>query len=349
MTRGPWKSSVSVTAITAERCVPSAWYRAGQLISTLQTLGVDVHWRPARVQKYPPRRQWLRPLWLPAAVASRVVPTVASWRTDVTWLVREMVSTLVTLEPITLRPRVLDIDDAVWLHPRGAFASKLAAMSEIVVAGNSFIADWFAQHAPEVVVVPTGVDIDLFSPRRSSELPEHDPLVIGWIGTAFNLKYLKLIEEPLSAILAKHPECILRVVCDSRPELPLIPARQLEFVRWSRAHEADLIRSMDIGVMPLEDSDWCRGKCSYKMLQYMASGVAVAVSPVGMNLEVLRLGNPGLAPESGRAWYEALDYLIENRAERGRFAAEGRRIVVEKFSLDIVAARLAAVFRQVAR
>lgn len=125
-----------------------------------------------------------------------------------------------------------------------------------------------------------------------------------------------------------------------------MPADRVEYVPWSPESEASVIQSFDVGIMPLDDSPWARGKCSYKMLLYMACGIPVVVSPVGMNAEVLALGSCGLGATSESVWNESLAHLLEDRHARLSYGHRGREIVLNEFSITTVAPRLASVLRR---
>jgi glycosyltransferase involved in cell wall biosynthesis len=120
-----------------------------------------------------------------------------------------------------------------------------------------------------------------------------------------------------------------------------VPSSRVDWVKWTERGEVTAIQSMDIGIMPLDDTTWTRGKCSYKMLQYMACGLPVVVSPVGMNAEVLSLGECGYGARTESQWVEGLVGLIEDWDLRQRLGAVGRRVVESNFSIQAVVPKLA--------
>ena len=290
-----------VTAITGRRGDPSTRFRVEQMIEPLGRAGLDVVWKPAPVSSYAPAARIMRPLWFPAAVVARVPSVVDSWRSSVTWLGREMVATACTLEAFLKRPLVLDVDDAVWLPRGGRGIRRLVRRVDLVFAGNEFIADWFRELGLPVEIVPTAVDVNRFRPAAApAPGPEHE-VVIGWTGTSSNHQALLDLAGVLETVMSARPRTRLLIVSDVRPPLDGLPGDRVDFVRWSPDNEAGVIQSMDIGIMPLPDTDWSRGKCSYKMLLYMACGLPVVVSPVGMNAQVLGMGKVGHgAPPTGK-------------------------------------------------
>lgn len=333
-----------IAAFTGGLSVPSARFRVRQYIPALGKDGINIDEFYSRFGQYPPSTPWIRPFWAMATLAERVPYVVKSHLYDAVLLQREFLSSFITLEPLTTRPRILDVDDAIFLQRGGGFAERLAKISDKVICGNNYLAEWFARWNSNVDVVPTAVDTERYSPGAKSK-PAGQALVIGWIGTSGNYKYLYAIENALEKAMHLYPDTRLRVVGDRPPEFRLLAATQVDFVPWSEAIEIQALRSMDIGIMPLEDSPWARGKCSFKMLQYLAVGLPVVVSPVGMNAEVLALGELGIGATTERQWIDGLVTLLESSAMRERFGVEGRRVVESFFSIQAIAPRLARSLR----
>jgi hypothetical protein len=138
-------NKISVAAFTAGRNVPGSRFRVRQYIDALKQYSVELSEFYPRAGGYPPQQKWTRPFWAAASLAGRFPGIVRSYRYDVTLLQREMLSTFLTLEPLTKRPRVLDVDDAIWLNRDSSFARKLAQISDSVICGNSFLAEYFRQ------------------------------------------------------------------------------------------------------------------------------------------------------------------------------------------------------------
>jgi glycosyltransferase involved in cell wall biosynthesis len=329
-----------VAAYTGGRDVPGSRMRVRQYIPALAAQGivVDEYW--PRLVAYPPRRRILRPAWLLGSLAERLPQLAAGRRADIAWFQRELLSTLPTLEGLTRRPRVVDIDDAIHLHRGGAAARHLARLADLVIVGNSWLAEIWGRSHPAVEILPTAVDTDALSVAPLPERP-----VIGWIGTSGNLPYLAAIGPALARVCKRFPEIVVAVCCDRPPELPGIPVR---YVTWSPAAEAEFLASLTIGVMPLADGPWERGKCSFKMLQYMAAGRPCVVSPVGMNAELLAEAELGVAATRLDAWTEALSALISDPAAAARMGAAGRALAERRYSLRVLTPRLAELLRRVA-
>jgi glycosyltransferase involved in cell wall biosynthesis len=330
---------ISVAAFTAGRNVPASRFRVRQYIDGLKQYGVELSEFYPRAGGYPPEGKWTRPFWAVASLAGRMPDIARSFSYDVTLLQREMLSTFLTLEPFTKRPRVLDVDDAIWLNRESAFARKLAEISDSVICGNSFLAEYFRRWNANITILPTAVDTKRFVPLEVTSFG--DSPVIGWSGNGSGFADLKIVEAPLRTLLTQYPKARLRIMADERPAFD-VPAHQLEFVPWSPEIEVQTIQSMDIGIMPLRDTLWSRGKCSYKMLLYMSCGIPVVVSPVGMNAEILELGSIGESANSADDWISALEALISNAKLAASMGEQGRAVVLNRFSIEALAGKLAA-------
>lgn len=333
-----------VAAFTGGMSVPSARFRIRQYIPALRREGIEVEEFVSGFGKYPPQMRWARPIWALATLAERLPDIVMSHRHDAVVLQREIMSSFVTLEPLTARPRILDVDDAIFLLRGGNFAKRLAKLSDKVICGNNYLAEWFGRWNVNVDIIPTAVDTERYVPNAKTK-SQGQSHIIGWIGTSGNYKYLYNIEGALAKVMRAHPDTQLKVVGDRMPEFRHLSLDKVSFVSWSEAIEVQVIQSMDIGIMPLDNSEWARGKCSFKMLQYLATGLPVVVSPVGMNAEVLRLGELGIGATTERQWIDGLTTLLEDSTLRARLGAEGRRVVESSFSIRVVAPKLARSLR----
>jgi len=342
------RKAVKVAALTCGKNVPSARFRVRQLIPSLSEHGVELREFVPLVSKYPPERKYLRPVWGVTALAARIPAVIAAQRYDIVLFQRELISTFVTLEPLTKRPRVLDVDDAIYLHRGGRFAERLARLVDLVICGNDFLADRFSKWNKNVTVIPTAIDTRRFMPL---EHPERDSLeeryVIGWTGTSSNFRYLYSIEMALAQVMKMFPDAVLRVIADKAPGFHTIPKDKVQFMPWSPENEVKGVQTMTVGIMPLANGEWEKGKCGCKMLQYMACGVPVVVSPVGMNAQILALGKVGLAAGSHDEWVEALrGILAAGREVREKMGREGRRVAEAYFSVEVIAPRLAQALKE---
>lgn len=329
-----------VAAFTGGRNVPSARLRVRQYVRPLasQGIGMAEHW--SVLGAYPPRWRPLRPGWLAGILLERLAQIAASRRSDIVLLQRELVSTLTTLEGLTGRPRVVDIDDAVHLYRGGAAARRLAALADLVVVGNEWLAEIWRRWNGSVEILPTAIDTERYRPAPPPERP-----TIGWIGSAGNLHYLHSLAPALERVMKRFPDGEIAVCCDRPPDLPRLRVR---YVRWSDAAEAAFLASIGIGIMPLADGPWERGKCSYKMLQYMAAGRPCVAAPVGMNAALLHEAEIGRAATTEGEWVEALSSLIADPDTAARQGRAGRMLVEQRYSVAVLAPRLAVLLRRLA-
>lgn len=336
--------NIRVVAITGGVNVPSRRFRIDAIVPFLAENGIKLTELCPTISKYPPPSRLLRLPWVAAALLERITFLFRSRGFDMVILQREMISTLPTLERLLPKPRILDVDDAIYLQRNGWVAEYIARSCELVVCGNHYLAEKFFKWNSNVVVIPTGVDTDQLRPIVNRSIAE-EPSIIGWIGTAGNYRYLEMIEPALSKVLACHPNTRLQVVSNQFPAFLEHLGEQLDFRLWRPGIENSLLPKLSIGLMPLEDSEWERGKCAFKMLQYMAAGVPVVVSPVGVNKIILDKAQVGYGALRIQEWVDAMVSLLENRDLAAEIGANGRKLVEEEYSLGSVAGAWAKVLR----
>jgi len=354
---------VRVAALTSGRNVPSARFRVRQHVEPLRQSGFFVREYVPAIDKYAPVPRGLVQLtrhgfptflvdhgWRAVKRMVRAPGVLGSRRSDITWLERLLLPGYLTFERTLKRPLVFDVDDAVWLSkPNGESAvSAIASMADVVVAGNLYLADRLSGCSRQVRVVPTAVDTERFFPRDAEGNGRRDTFVIGWIGTSSNLGFLEEIGQPLGRFLDDHKDASMLVVSDSPPELRKLSPAKIRYMPWSEDREAAFLQEMDVGLMPLPDNEWTRGKCSFKMLQYMSCGIPAIVSPTGMNGEILEMGSVALPARAADDWYDALSFFRANRERAEEYGRAGRAIVESRFSRDIVTKTLSGIFRSLA-
>jgi glycosyltransferase involved in cell wall biosynthesis len=248
-------------------------------------------------------------------------------------------------------PLVFDFDDALYLPPPSAKQGResaaryrrnlevTAAAADLVICGNQEL----ASHVPHdrVEILPTPLDCQRFRP---DVLPSATDLVVGWVGHSDNLPDLESLSESLREIATRHPGFRLVVVADRKPEIEGVP---VEFRRWTLDAEVSCFADMTVGIMPLKDTPWARGKCAFKVLQYMALGIPTVASPVGMNCNVISHGHNGMLAKDRNNWIECIDRLLGDQNLRNEIARRGRQTVVERYSLDAVSPQLAKILQHV--
>jgi glycosyltransferase involved in cell wall biosynthesis len=156
-------------------------------------------------------------------------------------------------------------------------------------------------------------------------------VVIGWTGSHSTLKYLEAIEPILMELEQKYHQLELLVIADLKPQLGL---KNLRFIPWSVDSEITSLLESDIGIMPLPDDEWAKGKCGFKALQYMALEIPTAVSPVGVNTSIVDHGVNGFICSSPQEWVESISALIEGKSLREQLGKRGRQKVIDQFSVD---------------
>lgn len=249
-----------------------------------------------------------------------------------------------------LRKKVIfDFDDAIWMNDghdsklnwlikaRWKIAS-ICKWSWKVTAGNEFLAGFAKQYCKQVIILPTVVNTDLHAPMEKSGSVER--LTIGWTGSHSTLFYLNDIVPVLSA-LEKQFDFNFLVIANRDPELKL---KNYQFLKWKKETEAEDLRKIDIGIMPLEDSEWSKGKCGFKLIQYLSIGVPAVASPVGVNSEIISDGKTGFLASNDTEWQSALRRLLENEQLRKELGANGRNLIEEKYSVSSQTDRFVNLF-----
>lgn len=245
-------------------------------------------------------------------------------------------------------PYVLDYDDAIFhnydLHPSaivryfyGTRIDRIMADASSVVGCNGYLGKR-AQRAGSraIEIVPTVIDLERYIPKTEYDDSGGDLLRLVWIGSPSTMKYLELLREPLSVLGDKY-EFKIRVIAGSDISIPGV---DVEFVHWTLEEEVEYVRECDIGVMPLIDSEWEKGKCGYKLIQYMACGLPVVASAVGVNCEIIREGESGYLAQTNYDWIDKLGSLLADSALRKKMGEAGRDIVEAQYCVQRVAPRL---------
>lgn len=329
---------IKVTALTAGKYDPSGRFRVRQFIQPLKSFGIELCEYYPRVNKYTLKR------FPPLGALSRFPGLLDSRGCAVTLLGRELLAGRFGLERYAGGKCLVDIDDAIWLNGAN-FSEKLAHFCNGVIAGNAFIGDHYRQLGARVWEIPTSLDTDSWRPRTAAS---EQPWTIGWTGSSSNLRFLAAIEEPLGDFLRDHPDCRFLLVCNKKPVFKKLPAASWESARWSPETEVSLVQSMDVGLMPLPETEWSLGKCALKMIMYMAVGIPSVVSPVGVGGELLKRNQVGLPARTTHDWYAMLRTLFADKALAARMGLAGRLLAEEEFSVTRNAPKLAAVIREVA-
>jgi glycosyltransferase involved in cell wall biosynthesis len=249
---------------------------------------------------------------------------------------------------------IYDFDDAIWLANISE-ANHLAAdlkwhhkvasicrWSYKNSCGNAYLASYALQFNLSTIINPTTIDTEqLHNQVRDQAAPGR--LVIGWTGTHSTLKYLDQLVPVLAKLEAEGLDFEFRVISNQPPALPL---RSLVFVPWCKNTEIADLLTFNVGLMPLEDDPWAKGKCAFKALQYMALGIPALVSPVGMNTEVVQNDYNGYICATADDWESRLRQLLANPSLRQRLGLAARVTVVERYSVLANMANFLQLFTQ---
>jgi glycosyltransferase involved in cell wall biosynthesis len=344
---------------------PSNRLRIEQYFPYLRQHGVKTRLRPFMSRsffrgRYRPGGQLQKALSLGLSTFRRLLDVRKAARADLIVVHREAFpfggAIVERALAATGRPIVFDFDDAIYLPNVGGEAGSLARLlrrpektariielSSMVIAGNETLKQYASQYNDQITVIPTPVDTDHFRPPAAP--PDHDGVVIGWIGSNTTAPYLEMVEPALEELSRRHPGLELRIVGGSYrpPGLPQVSLR-----RWGLEAELRELHGFDIGIMPMPDTEWTRGKCGFKTLFYMSVGLPSVSSPVGITTDIIQNGVNGYLASSTAEWVERLDLLIDDALARRRIGLAGRQTVEEKFSLHTQAPRLLAVLEQAA-
>lgn len=344
---------------------PSTRFRIQQYLPALDAAGIDYLVRPFLSSRLAPVAYRQGSTAAKLAVTAwgtlqRTLDVVRACRCDLVYVLREAFPigppAFERMFEAASGRIAFDFDDAIYHrylnhdNPLDRFRdwdrpAKVISRARRTVAGSQILADFARIHAPSpdhVVVIPTVVDTAVFTPRPR---PEDGTVVVGWIGTPRNTPYVKAIWPALSRVAA----------LDRRVRYVLVGAEpfdtgdtRVEFRPWKLASEVSDVQGFDIGIMPLPDDEQTRGKCGFKLIEYMACGIPTVASPVGANLHVLAGGQTGLFAQDDAGWTEALLRLVADAGLRRDMGYEGRQRAVQAFSLTAMGPTFVRTIRDAA-
>ncbi len=249
---------------------------------------------------------------------------------------------------------IVDYDDAMFhqydTHSRrwvrallGRKIALVMRLANTVVTGNAYLAAYaHASGAKRVEVIPTVINLHRYSPRPSPVVSR--PIVIGWIGSPSTSRYLLQVAPALAQVCAAGQAKVC-LVGAAPIDLPGVP---VERITWNESTEVAALQSFDVGIMPLPDEPWARGKCGFKLIQYMACRLPVVASPVGMNTEIVEDGVNGYLASTTEEWVSAIKRLCSDGELRQHMGAAGRKSVEENFCLSVTAPKMIKLIKQCA-
>lgn len=250
-------------------------------------------------------------------------------------------------------PTVFDFDDAIWNLDVSEGNKKLAwlknpAKTSIiikqvkhVIAGNQYLADYALQFNKQVSIIPTTLDTNYHKPSDKIAV-NNKPVCIGWTGSLTTVKHFRLAEAALLRVKEKYKDKIVfKVIGDPNyfhQELGI------QGVAWTLNKEIEDLQDIDIGIMPLPDDEWAKGKCGFKGLTYMSMGTPAIMSPVGINTEIVQHGENGLLASTDEEWFNAICYLIDHPEERNRMGVNARQTIIDRYSIESQKGKYLEVF-----
>lgn len=235
---------------------------------------------------------------------------------------------------------IFDFDDSIWLQnvseanrrlqflKKPQKTSKLIALADQVVAGNTYLAEYARTFNENTTIIPSTIDTDKFKRGRWNE---GDSVIIGWSGSVTTIQHFERAIPVLKRIKERFGDGVsFRVVGDPNYRLSEL---DIQGTAWTEESEVAMLSTFDIGIMPLPDDQWTRGKCGLKGLAYMAMEVATIMSPVGVNSEIIQDGENGFLADDEDEWFEKISKLVEDSALRKRLGKAGRQTVVDHYSV----------------
>lgn len=309
------------------RKTPSTRFRVKQYLDALSKDGFEVSHIP-----------------VPHVFWKRVMILQHLYRSDVVVIQKKLFSSYELSIMRTINPKIIyDFDDNVMVeHPMHKTDARLerkllknkkrfiATLRSVrcVIAGNTYLKGLAEPYNPVITVIPTPIDVQKYVPGK---LKRRREVVIGWIGTRSNLFYLKEIEQVLKQVTSEYANVRFKVVCDKE-----FKAEGMDTIYkpWNPETEVSDLQDFDIGIMPLKDDTWSQGKCGFKLLQYMAVGIPVVASPIGVNNDIITHGVNGFLAKTPDEWLECLSNIVNDGDLRHRLGIAGRKTVEEHYSVQ---------------
>ena len=250
---------------------------------------------------------------------------------------------------------VFDFDDSVWLYDTSeankrfewlkdpSKTAKLVALSDMTFVGNQYLADYALQYNDNVKIVPTTIDTEEY--KRIPQVRNDDRICIGWTGSITTIKHFEYATPILRRLKEKYGDKIFIKVIGDRNYVH--KGLGIQGMPWNKENEIKELSTFDIGIMPLPNDQWSKGKCGLKGLQYMALEIPAIMSPVGVNSDIIQDGVNGFLADKEDEWVEKLSKLIESKAMREEMGRQARKTVIEKYSKDAQKSNYLKYFNEV--
>ncbi|MEX0930300.1 MAG: glycosyltransferase family 4 protein [Candidatus Paceibacterota bacterium] len=332
--------------------------RSYAYIPFFEPYGIDVVRKPLFSDLYVERKHkgekmpYAQIVW---RYIARFFLLIGAWRYDSIWIEKELFPWLPATAERGLAllgmKYVVDYDDALFhtydLHPNllvrfflGRKIDRVMKYAQTVIAGNEYLADRARRAgARRVVVIPSTVDAREY---QSAQKPKASSLFrIGWLGSPTTVRHLETATGMLKKLCSKYAMQLVVLGAEKQT----IRDMPVEYLAWSQDSETNVVKTFDVGIMPLPDDPWERGKCGHKLIKYMACGLPVVASPVGVNSEIVEHGTNGFLASTEKQWQTALLTLYNDPALRLRMGRQGFEKVHERYTVQRNVPRLAEVFR----
>jgi len=236
---------------------------------------------------------------------------------------------------------IYDFDDAIWFR-NYSDKNKIARFfkspwkvkyickwADVVIVGNDYLKSFSERYNKNTVVIPTTINTEYHKPAIDKK-QNTEKTIIGWTGTLTTLRQLDLVLPVLHKLETEYNFEFL-VISNEKPQINL---KSFKFIKWDKTSEISDLQKIDIGIMPLYDNEWEKGKCGFKGLQYMALEIPAVMSPVGVNTEIIKDGENGFLAKDEQEWFDKLSLLIENSQLHEKLGKAGRQTVIDKYSVD---------------
>ncbi|WP_415234880.1 glycosyltransferase family 4 protein [Sneathiella sp.] len=345
---------------------PSSRFRVYQYIPYLREHGIECDIRPfvssEHVQElYATGNTGTKIVLTLRGLAARMRDVVYAQKYDIVFILREAFALGPPFLERALKKAcgrmVFDFDDAIYTRSLAydnpvdrlrdfSKTAKVIAAADTIITGSSYLAAYAKQHSQstgQVRVLPTVVDDQIYRPKNNRAKDE--TITLGWIGTPRGSHYVADLMPVFKELCNRFQQLRMVFVGVEPFDTENLP---IELRDWSLKREIDDISDFDIGIMPLTDDEETRGKCGFKIIQYMSCGVAPVVSPVGANTDIVTDGETGLFANTPNQWRDQISRLIEDETFRKQMAEKGRQRVAEQYSLSVTAPKLLEILRETA-
>lgn len=327
-------------------------FRVEQYLPYLSAAGIDYSVRPFVSSEfyrilYEPNRCWLKIYFFIKSFLKRIIDLLSTSKYDLVFVHREAFPFgppffEILSSKLFSKPLVYDFDDAIFLGERSEAnraisflknpgkVARIISLSQQVIVGNNYLNEYAEQFNKNITVIPTPIDTEKYKPFNSSH--KKNGIVVGWIGSHSTAEYLLELKDVFQKLKKENSGLVIRLVGAERYEKQL-PGTECR--AWKLEEEIEELGSFDIGLMPMPDNAWTRGKCAFKLLLYMSMGIPAVCSPVEMNKEIIKDGENGFLASSPEEWFEKIQTLIKDQDLRRRIGVRGRKTVESKYALDV--------------